>query len=505
MPKVVKKIQRCHPFDKPGSSSILSPSVVSLFSPCSNVSGSMFGSLMKVDEQIANIKKKIVPVYDWRNLWTMELSDKLRVTVDYSFDKKDSKKPPKCVLQVRNWYPNPNSPDKMMVPSSYGVTLRQEDILFLIELFNQDSIDHGKVYSNDSLKVVPYSDRIFLGSIGKDGGIRFSLESLAIILQILPVWMEILSIVKGEDSEKKRKVLDKIKMGILAVELSKIDDIKNLVEGIQKEKDPQKMTQKYLELLREKGLLEEDKLEFYRDKWSKAFDILNLEMNMLDGEGMLIWQDAFIQVFEQYFLSIGGDMGENASYLVISHYLNTSSDRLTMGSAFSGVNTGRNKNLSTDIKEKIRHTDKSLEETRAYYELVVKTINVLNENLNDINRTLEEENKSLHHVRTENQNLREIINQLNQQIETDIIDMEFLESRLSQTEWETIEKTQEIGVLRIQNSWIHEDLHEQKDKIKRVKQKIKHGIESYVDETFHLISEAEKKIMKDQLMESIFN
>ncbi|XP_074595976.1 uncharacterized protein LOC141851088 [Brevipalpus obovatus] len=176
-----------------------------------------------------------------------------------------------------------------------------------------------------------------------------------------------------------------------------------------------------------------------------------------------------------------------------------------MGSAFSGVNTGRNKNLSTDIKEKIRHTDKSLEETRAYYELVVKTINVLNENLNDINRTLEEENKSLHHVRTENQNLREIINQLNQQIETDIIDMEFLESRLSQTEWETIEKTQEIGVLRIQNSWIHEDLHEQKDKIKRVKQKIRHGIESYVDETFHLISEAEKKIMKDQLMESIFN
>lgn len=315
MTKSVKKSQRSEPYSKPTISSNEQRS------PPSSTLQTMLGSLSNsLGSSLVSIKQNSRPVYEWKNMWTMALGDNLRVSVDYSFVSGNSVDPSKCVLQIRNWYKNPKNQAEL-VASSYGVTLKSEEMAFLLDIFAKE-FENGTEYQMEGFKVVPSVDNVYLKLSKKNVGVRVSYDFMEVILQILPGWMSIFNSIR--DVNGKDIILKNIMVGALASELTKINGLREKLASFEANGNGQ-LSDFFITILKENGLFSEEKIKIYQEKMVKAGVILGLKGGTSISLETAFWEDQFIDVLHQFFIAPGvrteTDLNQNFAYLLIGQYM----------------------------------------------------------------------------------------------------------------------------------------------------------------------------------------
>ena len=253
-------------------------------------------------------------------MWTMALGDNLRVSVDYSFVSGNSVDPSKCVLQIRNWYKNPKNQAEL-VASSYGVTLKSEEMAFLLDIFAKE-FENGTEYQMEGFKVVPSVDNVYLKLSKKNVGVRVSYDFMEVILQILPGWMSIFNSIR--DVNGKDIILKNIMVGALASELTKINGLREKLASFEANGNGQ-LSDFFITILKENGLFSEEKIKIYQEKMVKAGVILGLKGGTSISLETAFWEDQFIDVLHQFFIAPGvrteTDLNQNFAYLLIGQYM----------------------------------------------------------------------------------------------------------------------------------------------------------------------------------------
>lgn len=176
-------------------------------------------------------------------------------------------------------------------------------------------------------------------------------------------------------------------------------------------------------------------------------------------------------------------------------------------------------NMSREVNE---ITDSNLMEQKINYQRrLIQVLDVVDREINFENKRLKEENDSLHHFRVENEDLRRVIEQLNQQVsfphssltlsdsmsilsgkvEADRSNLEFLANKDLRLELEIIDLYTRIDTLLIENRRINSSLEESSRTLEKFNLRVKDSITSVVNELFCSNCDANKeKIIEKTLL-----